>query len=65
MEWKAYKKAAIQEMRAYLPGENMSGVSVSKEDVLEVGGMIARNSKNHSDMWYVAKDFFDENYQEA
>ena len=65
MEWKGYKKAAIQEMREYLPGEDVSGVSVSREDTLEVGGMIARNSKNHSDQWYVAKKFFEENYQEA
>ena len=60
--WDYYKKNAEQEMRPYVPGEDLTGISVNKEDSPELGGMIARNSNNHDDQWYVAKDFFDKNY---
>lgn len=63
MMWKRYRKTATQEMRPYMPGEDLSGVSVSAEDTPGPGGMIARNSDNHADQWYVAKDFFAKNYE--
>ncbi len=63
-EWKIYRKKVFQEMRLYIPGENMDGISVSEGDVLEAGGMIGRNSKNHADQWYVAKRFVEDNYKE-
>ena len=49
-------------MRFYVPGESLICVSISAEDIPEEGGMIARNSNNHSDQWYVAKKFFEDNY---
>ena len=64
-EWKTYRKTAVQEMRPYVSGEDLSGVSVSDEDTPEAGGMIARNSENHADQWYVAKKFFEECYEAA
>jgi len=64
-EWKTYRKTGLQEMRPYVEGEDMSGISVSAEDTPEPGGMIARNAKNNKDLWYVAKDFFEENYEEV
>ena len=63
MSWKKYRKSALQEMRPYVPGEDLSGVSVSAEDTPEAGGMIARNDDNHADQWYVAKDFFEKKYE--
>lgn len=60
--WKFYRKVATQEMRPYVLGEDVSRVSVNKEDVLEAGGMVARNSNNHKDQWYVGKNFFEKNY---
>lgn len=63
--WKEYRKTAVQEMRPYVPGEELTGISVSPEDTPEEGGMIARNADNHADQWYVAKDFFAKNYEEA
>ena len=62
MEFKKYRKNGIAEMRLYVPGEDLTGISVNKEDTHELGGMIARNSKNHKDQWYVAKKFFEDNY---
>jgi len=64
-EWKLYRKSALQEMRPYIEGEDLSGVSVNAEDSPEPGGMIARNAKNHADQWYVAKAFFGDNYESA
>ena len=52
-------------MRPYIPGEDLTGISVSPEDTPEAGGMIAINPKNPNDKWYVAKDFFQENYVKA
>jgi hypothetical protein len=62
-KWKQYRKTALQEMRPYVPGEDLSGVSVNSEDTPELGGMIARNHDNHTDQWYVAKKFFEKNYE--
>ena len=62
--WKRYRKTATQEMRPYIPGEDLTGISVSDVDTPEEGGMIARSSDNHADQWYVDKNFFANNYEE-
>jgi hypothetical protein len=62
---KNYRKTAVQPMRPYEPGEDLTGISVSEEDTPEKGGMIAVNPKNPNDQWYVAKDFFESNYELA
>jgi len=63
-KFKAYKKVKVQFMRPYVLGEDMKGISVSPEDLLEEGGMIAINPDNSKDQWYVTKKFFNENYEE-
>ena len=60
--WKKYRKAALQEMRPYEVGEDLTGMSISKEDTPELGGMIARGSDNGA-CWYVSKGFFEKNYE--
>lgn len=62
-EFKKYQRKGLSEMRPYIHGEDLSKVSISKEDVPEEGGMIARNPKNHEDQWYVAKKYFEENLE--
>lgn len=62
---KNYRKKNVQPMRPYVPGEDMAGISVNKEDTPEEGGMIAVNTSNPEDRWYVAKKFFLDNYEEA
>ena len=52
-------------MRPYVPGEDLAGISVSSEDTPEKGGMIAVNPQNENDKWYVAKAFFESNYEIA
>lgn len=52
-------------MRPYVPGEDLTGISVSDQDTPELGGMIARNADNHKDQWYIAKDFYEKNYKIA
>lgn len=65
-EWKQYRRVGLSEMRPYEKGEDLSAVSVSKEDNPETDmGMIARNPKNHEDQWYVAKKYFDDNLELA
>jgi hypothetical protein len=66
--FKQYRRKGLSEMRLYIDGEDMTGISVSDADKkLEtlVGGYIARNPKNHEDRWYVAKKYFDENLEEV
>jgi len=63
--FKQYKRKGLSEMRPYIPGEDLSKVSVSLEDTTEEGGMVARNPQNHDDQWYVAKKYFEENLEEA
>ena len=62
-EYKNYIKPAMQPMRPYIMGEDLTGVSVSEQDTPEIGGMIAINPRNHADKWYVAKKFFEDNYE--
>ena len=64
-EWKKYRKTACAEMRPYIPGEDLSEVSVSPEDTPGEGGMVSRNPANHRDQYYVAADFFKQNYEPA
>lgn len=64
-EWKQYKRKGLSEMRPYVAGEDVSAISVSDVDILEEGGMVARNPKNHKDQWYVAKKYFEENLEPA
>ena len=69
--WNKYRRKGLAEMRTHIPGEDMAGISVSPEDRQSVfvmgapGGMIARNPANHADRWYVAKDYFEENFEQV
>jgi len=62
--YKNYMKTAVQRMRPYVVGEDMTGISVSVEDTPEEGGMIAIGSDNQA-RWYVSKSFFELNYKEV
>jgi hypothetical protein len=64
-DMKLYRKKTTQQMRPYIEGETLDGVSVSPEDTPEVGGMVAVNKDNPKDQWYVAKKFFEDNYEEV
>lgn len=65
-QFKKYRRTGLSEMRPYVPGEDLSNVSVSPEDNPETDlGMIARNPKNHADQWYVARQYFEDNLEPA
>ncbi len=60
-----YRKKNFQPMRRYIPGEDLTGISVAECDTLEEGGMIASNPDDVGDKWYVAKKYFEDNYEEV
>ena len=64
MEVKFYRylRRGWVEARQYQPGEDLTGISVNKEDTPSPGGMIARNPDNHNDQWYINAEFFAKNY---
>lgn len=63
--FKKYKRTNIAEMRLYIPGEDLSNINISREDnPPEDRGMIARNPQNHNDQWYVARQYFLDNFEE-
>jgi len=65
-EYKQYRRKGLSEMKAYTPGDDLTGVSISDADKLLPsleGGYIARNPKNHNDLWYVAKAYHDDNLE--
>lgn len=63
-DWKQYRRKGFSEMRPYIQGEDLTGISVSAPDNPETDmGMIARNPKDHSDQWYVAKKYFEDNLE--
>lgn len=52
-------------MRPYILGEDMKCISVAKvDDPKNDMGMVARNPQNHKDQWYVARKYFEENFEE-
>jgi hypothetical protein len=72
-EFKQYRRTNIAEIRRVLFSDDLMGVSISdpdkelKRDFPSVfaQGYIARNPKNHEDKWYIAKDYFDDNFEEC
>ena len=70
-EFKQYRRKGFSEMRPYVEGEDLTGIGLSSPDHLLqthnpdefAQGYIARNPKNHADMWYVAKRYFDDNLE--
>jgi hypothetical protein len=61
--FRKYTRRGFSEMRPYVPGEDLSNVSIASVDTPEPGGMIARNPKNYKDQWYVAKQYFEDNLE--
>lgn len=70
-EFKQYRRNGIAEMRPCIPGEDLTGISVSGVDrdkvtgALPEGSMIARNPKDHKDQWLAAGKYFRENFDTA
>lgn len=70
-EWKKYRRTNLAEMRAIDPKESLGLVSVSAPDAELFNtdceefnrGFIARNPANHADQWYVARAYFDANFE--
>lgn len=62
-----YRRSQIAELAAWLPGTDMTGVSVSQPDrdagSPKAGDMIARNPANHADRWLVAQAYFAANFE--
>jgi hypothetical protein len=62
-----YRRRQIAELRPYVQGEALAGVSVSEVDRAagspQDGDMIARNPKNHADQWLVARQYFQDNFE--
>ena len=65
--WREYKRVSIAELRPYVPGENMDGISINDVDRAagspKEGDMIARNPANHADRWLVAQLYFKLNFR--
>jgi hypothetical protein len=67
IEFTIYRRKATAELRPYVPGEKLSGISVSAPDAAagspKPGDMIARNPKDHADQWLVAAQYFADNFE--
>jgi hypothetical protein len=64
--FKKYRRTNVAEMRPYVSGEDLSNISVSAvDDPMRDLGMVARNPKNHADQWYVARQYFEDNFEEV
>jgi len=68
-EFKQYRRKQLAELRPYVQGENMDGISVSDADAKagspKAGDMIARNRENHADQWLVAAKYFADHFEAA
>ena len=64
LKFEKYRRKGFSEMRPYIKGEDLTGISVSDADDPESDmGMIARNPDNHNDQWYVAREWFEKNFE--
>jgi len=64
--FKQYRRKGVTEMRPYIKGEDLSKISVNKEDNPDRDmGMIARNPANSKDQWYVSRRYFEDNFEDA
>jgi hypothetical protein len=50
-------------VRPYIPGEDLSGVSVSDQDSPKRGDMIAVNPDNLNDRWLIDAAYFAKNFE--
>lgn len=66
-EFRQYRRRELAELRPYVSGERMNGISISHPDQQagspKLGDMIARNPKNHLDQWLVAAQYFADNFE--
>ena len=67
IEFKQYRRKQIAELADWLPGFDMTGVSISLADLQagspKPGDKIARNPANHDDRWLVAAKYFSDNFE--
>ncbi len=61
--WRQYRRTGLSEMRPYVVGEDLTGISVSDEDTPKGGDMIAREPKSHANQWLVNKEYFEDNLE--
>lgn len=66
--FRQFQRKQIAELRPYLGiQDSITGVSISLEDhnagSPKPGDMIARNPNNHADMWLVAAQYFQDNFE--
>lgn len=69
-EFKQFRRKGVVELRPWVPSDaENKKISISQADVAEIQkgapGMVARNPDNHEDMWYVSREYFLKNYEEA
>lgn len=61
------RRIKMSELRPYVDGEDLTGVSISPEDTKagspKPGDMIARNPDNHADKWLIAEKYFIDNFE--
>ena len=67
-DWANYRRTNTAEMRPFVPGEHLSSnVSISEADRRngspKEGDMIARNPEDPGDLWLVAKEYFEKNFE--
>lgn len=66
-DFKQYRKKKLAEMRPFVAGETLTGVSISDEDAKngspKSGDFIARDPDDHSDEWLVSAAFVAANYE--
>jgi hypothetical protein len=66
-EFQRFRRKQIAELRPWVPGDDMAGVSISDADRANGSpkrrDWIARNPADHSDKWLVAEQYFKDNFE--
>lgn len=56
------KSTSVVLMRPYVPGEDLTNISVQPGYEPKYGDWIARNDSDPNDQWLVSEEYFKENY---
>lgn len=62
--WSYAQKSQLQEVRAYVPGEDVSCLGIPSGVVPKKGDMIGRSATDQKDLWLITQEYFAHNYVE-
>ena len=62
-QFQRYLRKQVSELRPYVPGEDLAGISVHPDQTPEEGDWVARQTHDHKDQWLVKRSYFEKHFE--